>query len=193
MVKHHLPDIDIDCADREHVLNLIKHIPARLAKDDRRHASGVYVTKIPYDPINGCAALDYIEAERRGYFKIDLLNVSVYTLVRNPDHYEQMLNRDPQWDLLWTNRELSSKVVHVGNYWDLLVRLKPDSVKKLAAFVSIVRPGKSHLQHRNWDEIFSSVWDGDTSEGYTYKKSHAFSYGMLIKLHLNLLSEYQSS
>lgn len=187
-----LPDIDIDCANREQILSLIRHIPAAL-KDHKRHASGVYVTQIPYDPINEIASIDYVEAEARSYFKIDLLNVSVYTLVRNPDHYEQMLNKDPQWDLLWTNRELSSKVVHVGNYWDLLVRLKPDSVKKLAAFVSIVRPGKSHLQHRNWDEIFSSVWDGDTSEGYTFKKSHAFSYGMLIKLHLNLLSEYQSS
>jgi transcriptional/translational regulatory protein YebC/TACO1 len=29
----------------------------------RRHNSGVYVTDIPYDPVNQCAAIDYESAE----------------------------------------------------------------------------------------------------------------------------------
>ena len=54
-------DIDIDFSDRNQILNLIRHIPARqiVQKQVRRHNSGVYVTAIPYDPVNECAAIDY--------------------------------------------------------------------------------------------------------------------------------------
>ena len=44
-------DIDIDLADREQLLQLIDAIPARQS-NGRKHNSGVYVTDIPYDPIN---------------------------------------------------------------------------------------------------------------------------------------------
>ena len=77
-------DVDIDFADREQILDLIKHIPAR--QQGRKHNSGVYVTDIPIDPINGCATLDYKEAEEREYFKIDFLNVNVYTHIKDQEH-----------------------------------------------------------------------------------------------------------
>ena len=53
-------DVDIDFADRDAILKHIKHIPAR--QQERKHNSGVYVTDIPVDPINGCSTLDYKEA-----------------------------------------------------------------------------------------------------------------------------------
>ena len=69
-------DIDIDFADREAVLKLIQHTPARQLHQDqvRKHNSGVYVTSIPRDPVHDCAAIDYETAEQLGYFKIDLLD-----------------------------------------------------------------------------------------------------------------------
>ena len=72
-------DIDIDFGDREQILNLISHTPAKQITNGqvRRHNSGVYVTDIPWDPVNGCAAIDYETAEDLGYFKIDLLNLSL--------------------------------------------------------------------------------------------------------------------
>ena len=60
-------DIDIDFADREHVLKLIQHTPARQS-NGRKHNSGIYVTDIPLDPTTGCSAIDYETAEARGYF-----------------------------------------------------------------------------------------------------------------------------
>jgi hypothetical protein len=71
-------DIDIDLADRDQVLSLIQHTPARQTHQGRvrRHNSGVYVTDIPRDPINSCASIDYEEAEELGYFKIDYQKVS---------------------------------------------------------------------------------------------------------------------
>jgi hypothetical protein len=59
----------------------------------------------------------------------------------------------------------------------------------MAAFISIIRPGKAHLQRRPWDEVFAGVWDGDDSRGYTFKKSHALGYAQLVALHMNLLNQ----
>jgi hypothetical protein len=184
-------DIDIDMPNRDALLKLIQHVPARLESGTgvRKHNSGIYVTEIPKDPINGCAALDYETAEQRGYFKIDLLNMSVYGLVKSPEHYEQMLATSPPWEKLWQDSAWASQLVHVGNYTDLLRVMKPDSIPRMAAFISIIRPGKAHLQTRPWAEVFAEVWDGNDSRGYTFKKSHALSYSMLVALHMNLLSQ----
>lgn len=184
-------DIDIDFADRELVLKLIQHTPARLELSDnvaRKHNSGVYVTEIPFDPATNCAAIDYETAEKRGYFKLDFLNMSVYSLVQSPEHYEQMLATTPPWQRLWTDPEWAKQLAHVGNYTDLLKTMKPDSIPRLAAFISIIRPGKAHLQNKPWAEVFASVWDGDSSRGYTFKKAHAVSYAALVSLHMNLIN-----
>jgi hypothetical protein len=183
-------DIDIDLADRNQLLQLIDAVPARQQHQGqvRRHNSGVYVTDIPTDPVNDCAAIDYETAETLGYFKIDLLNMSVYQLVRSPEHYESVLNQEPDWPRLWTNTEWAKQLVHIGNYTELLNVMKPDSIPRMAAFISIIRPGKAHLQNKPWPEVFASVWDGDNSKGFVFKKSHAISYAMLVKLHMNLLN-----
>lgn len=182
-------DIDIDLADRQKVLDLVRHVPARQTQQDqaRRHNSGVYVMDIPQDPVLGCAALDYHEAEARGYFKLDLLNMTVYQLIKDQQHYDAMLNREPPWQRLWMDPVWTKQIVHVGNYHSLLDTMRPDSIQRMAAFISVIRPGKTHLQHRPWNEVFESVWDGDSSQGFVFKKSHAVGYAHLVALHMNLL------
>jgi len=182
-------DIDIDFADRNRLLELIRHTPARqiVQGQVRRHNSGVYVTDIPIDPVNRCAAIDYEAAERLGYFKIDLLNMSVYQLITDSEHYATAVTTEPTWSRLWQEPEWAKQLAHVGNYTDLLREMRPDSIPRMAAFISIIRPGKAHLQRQSWDVVFDSVWDGDESRGYTFKKSHAISYAALVALHMNLL------
>lgn len=184
-------DIDLDLADRNQLLGLIDAIPARQLTQGqvRRHNSGVYVTDIPYDPVNECAAIDYETAEQRGYFKIDLLNMSVYQLIKSPEHYAEMLAQDPPWERLWTDPTWAKQLVHVGNYIDLLATMKPDSIPRMAAFIAIIRPGKAHLQNKPWAEVFESVWDGDDSKGFVFKHSHSISYAALVALHMNLLNQ----
>lgn len=183
-------DIDIDFANRDQVLKLIQAVPAMQLTDGkvRKHNSGVYVTDIPYDPINECAAIDYETAENLGYFKIDLLNMSVYQLIKDPEHYKQMLDLNPPWERLWTDADWAKQLAHVGNYTDLLATMKPDSIPRMAAFISIIRPGKAHLQNKDWKTVFETVWDGDSSKGFVFKKSHALSYAVLVALHMNLLN-----
>jgi hypothetical protein len=182
-------DIDIDLANRDQLLALIHTVSARQVNRDqvRRHNSGVYVTDIPWDPVNQCAAIDYETAEDLGYFKIDLLNMTVYQLISDSAHYDAMLALEPPWTRLWTDPVWAQKLVHVGNYTELLKTMKPDSIPRMAAFISVIRPGKAHLQGLHWDQVFASVWDGDDSKGYTFKKSHAISYAALVALHMNLL------
>jgi hypothetical protein len=183
-------DIDIDFADRSQLLELIRHTPARqiVQGQVRRHNSGVYVTDIPTDPVYQCAAIDYETAEQLGYFKIDFLNMSVYQLVTGPEHYATAVATEPSWTRLWQEPEWAQQLAHVGNYTDLLNIMRPDSIPRMAAFISIIRPGKAHLQRQPWTTVFDSVWDGDESRGYTFKKSHAISYAALVALHMNLLS-----
>lgn len=182
-------DIDIDLADRDQLLKLISAIPARQThqQQTRKHNSGVYVTDIPWDPINQCAAIDYETAEQLGYFKIDLLNMSVYQLITSPEQYQQLLTQDPPWSRLWTDPDWAKQLVHIGNYTELLQTMRPDSIPRMAAFISIIRPGKAHLQNKDWNTVFAEVWDGDDSRGFVFKKSHAISYAALVALHMNLL------
>ena len=184
-------DIDIDLANRDQLLGLIRAIPARQTTQGlvRRHNSGVYATDIPWDPVNTCSAIDYETAEQLGYFKIDLLNMSVYQLIKDAEHYNQLLAQEPNWNRLWTDPQWASQLVHIGNYTELLKSMRPDSIPRMAAFISIIRPGKAHLQNQPWDVVFKSVWDGDDSRGFVFKKSHALGYSKLVTLHMNLLSQ----
>ena len=183
-------DIDIDLANRDQLLSLIQATPARQVTQGqvRKHNSGVYVTDIPRDPVNVCAAIDYETAEQLGYFKIDLLNMSVYQLVKSSEHYEEMLAKEPDWTRLWTDPEWATQLVHVGNYTELLKTMRPDSIPRMAAFISIIRPGKAHLQNQPWETVFASVWDGDDSRGFVFKQSHAIGYATLVALHMNLIN-----
>lgn len=181
-------DVDIDLADRDQILALIKYTPARQVVDGkiRKHNSGVYATSIPVDPINECASIDYKEADARGYFKIDLLNMHVYKLVKDHNHYTEMLKREPTWSKL-LDKEFCEKVVHVANHYDLLCKLKPDSIPRMAMFLALIRPAKRHLADKSWAEIAKEIWQAPEDDSYFFKKSHAVGYAHLVALHMNLL------
>ena len=181
-------DIDIDFGNRDRVIELIRFIPARQENNGqiRRHNSGVYVTDVSYDPVNGCASIDYQEAEQRGYFKIDLLNMSVYQLIRDPEHYTEMLSREVPWSRL-QDREFCEKIVHIGNHYDLICSLKPDSIPRMAMFLAVIRPAKRYLADKSWAEIAQEIWTKPEDDSYFFKKSHAVGYAQLVALHINLI------
>jgi hypothetical protein len=61
------------------------HVPAsRVEKSDlKKHNVGVYFHDVPVDPLTGLCSVPYREAEERGFFKIDLLNLNIYKQVRD--------------------------------------------------------------------------------------------------------------
>ena len=112
----------------------------------------------------------------------------MYTLIRDQSHYDTMLAQDTDWTKL-QDKAFCEQIVHIGNYHDLILAMKPDTIQRMAAFISIIRPGKAHLQRKSWADVFATVWDGDDSVGFVFKKSHAVSYACLVALHINLLCE----
>ena len=183
-------DVDIDLADRDKLLEVIKHIPAsmRNVSPIRKHPTGVYITDIPYDPIHDMSSLHYSEAEDRGYFKLDLLNVHVYNQVKDEEHL-LLLMQNPDWSAL-KDRATVEKLIHLGNSYDLMRRMPEpiDSIPRLAMFLAVIRPAKRHLLGKTWKEINETVWEKDQT-GYAFKKSHAISYSQLVVVHMNLLEE----
>jgi len=182
-------DVDIDFADRDTILKLIRHTPAMQTNDGnvRRHNSGVYVTDIPYNPLTETASIDYQEAEERGYFKIDFLNVNVYKLIRDQKHYDELMARATPWHRL-KDRSFFERVIHIGNHFDLVRGLDIDSIPRMAMFLALIRPAKRHLVGKSWTDISKDIWTQNNDE-YAFKKSHAVSYAVLATLHMKLLDE----
>jgi hypothetical protein len=182
-------DVDIDFADRTKILNLIKHTPARQESntETKQHNSGVYVTDIPIDPLHGCATFNYKEANVRGYFKIDFLNVNVYQNIKSNAHYKELMEETPNWDSL-LDKNVCSQVIHISNNFDAVVRMKPNSIPQMAMFLALIRPAKKHLIGMSWKEIEKEVWQTPHNGEYFFKKAHAVSYAVLVALHLNLIN-----
>ena len=181
-----MPDIDIDFADRNVVLNKLKH---RVAKLDtgKKHNTGVYFTEVPHNPLDNVSTLDYKQAEDRGYFKVDLLNVSIYEKVKNEKHLIELMTKQPMWQLLEA-KDFSDQVFHLNGHSTILQKLKPTSIEQLAAVLAIIRPSKRYLINKSWDEIMKEVWV-KPKEGYFFKKSHATSYAVAVIVHMNLICE----
>jgi len=136
-----------DAERQDKLLAVIKHIPASMRNviPNRKHPTGVYITDIPHDPVNDMAALHYVDAEKRGYFKLDLLNVHVYEQVRDEAHLIELMN-EPDWTVL-KERAIVEKLIHLGNSYDLIQRMPEpiDSIPRLAMFLAAIRPAKRHL------------------------------------------------
>ena len=183
-------DIDIDFGSRNKLLELIKHTSAAMRNVNpiRKHATGVYVTAIPYDPVLDIASIDYTVAEKRGYFKLDLLNVHVYENVKDEKHLNELMV-EPDWSKL-KGISFVEKLIHLNNQYYNLVKMPApiDSIPRLAMFLAVIRPGKKHLIGLPWHEVAKTVWDKGT-DGYVFKKAHAISYSWLVAVHMNLLCE----
>ena len=183
-------DIDIDFGDREQLLKLIPHTRAAMRNVNpiRHHATGVYITEVPYDPIRDMANIDYTDAEKRGYFKLDLLNVHVYNQVRDETHLVELMS-EPNWDKL-NDIKFVEQLIHLNNqHYNLVKMPEPvNSIPRLAMFLAVIRPGKKHLIGQTWSEVAKTVWDKN-DDGYVFKKAHAIAYAQLVVVHMNLLEE----
>ena len=182
-------DIDIDVKSRDVLLEKLKHIPASIIQNGeiKKHNTGVYFTDIPVHPFTNSANIDYKEAEDRGYFKLDILNVSVYEKVKNEKHLQELIDQEPDWSLL-EHKEIVEQLFHIHNHFDIVNTLKPKSIEQLAAVLAIIRPAKRYLAKQNWNEIESNVWQKPTDGTYYFKKSHAIGYALAICVQMNILS-----
>ena len=119
-----------------------------------------------------------------GYFKMDLLNVSVYNDIDNKAELDELLEMEPMWDLL-EHREIVEKCFHIHSHYGIVQQMKPSSVGQLAAVLAMIRPAKSHLIGKDWDTVMNDIWVKPEDDSYYFKKSHAHSYAMVVVMQLN--------
>ena len=182
-----MPDIDIDFADRNKVLDIVKHVPATIDKI-KKHNTGVYCHSIPYNPLTRMASIDYKEAEDIGYFKIDFLNVSMYQGIKNEEHLVRLMEADPLWDLLEQD-DFANLLFHVNGHGGILRAMKPKSVEQLAAVLAMIRPAKRQLIGKDWTTVMKEVWVKPDGDEYFFKKSHATAYAVAVVVQMNLICE----
>lgn len=183
-------DIDIDIGDRNELLQHIDVVAASIRDNDKvkKHNTGIYPTNIPYDPINDISSLDYREAESRGYIKLDLLNLSIYKMVKNETHLIELM-REPDWKLL-LNKSYFEQIIHIGRHYDSMMNMPEpiNSIPRMAMFLALIRPAKKHLIGLSWSEVAKTIWEKE-ADGYAFKKAHGIAYSHLVVIHMNLIVE----
>jgi hypothetical protein len=183
-----MPDIDIDFFDRSKALDVIKHIPAAIKENStfKKHNTGVYCHSIPYNPVEKMATIDYKEADERGYFKIDFLNVNIYKGINSEEELKHLMEQEPLWDLLEQD-DFTNLLFHVNGYGHILRAMKPTSIEELAAVLAIIRPAKRYLIGKDWATIKQEVWQKPDNEEYFFKKAHAVAYAQAVVVQMNLI------
>lgn len=185
-----MPDIDIDFVDRDHALELFKHVTASRIDDSRlvKHNTGVYLHEAPISAIENVCAVPYEQAEEQGFFKIDFLNVGIYKGVKDESHLKHLMDTEPLWDLLEQD-DFSNLLFHVNGHGGILRQMKPASIEQLAAVLAMIRPAKRYLIGKSWEEVMKEVWTKPANDDYYFKKSHATAYAMAIVVQMNLICE----
>ena len=183
-------DIDIDVKDRDVLLEKLKHIPASIINkgEVKKHNTGVYFTDIPVHPFTNTANIDYKEAEELGYFKLDILNVSIYKNIESKEQLDELLDMEPMWELL-EHKEVVEQLFHIHNHFEIVRKLKPQNIEQLAAVLAVIRPAKRYLLDKDWDTSLHEVWIKPKGDDYYFKKAHAFAYAHAIVLQLNMLTK----
>jgi len=187
-----MPDIDIDFANRDNILSSIEHVRARGRKESTEgpvaHTTGIYVHRIPHDPVTNIAGIDYKTAEERGYFKIDFLNVGIYENIKSEAHLIQLMETEPLWDLLLQD-DFVNLLFHVNGHGSILRQMAPKSIEELAAVLAMIRPAKRYLIGKDWTTVMTEVWTKPENDDYYFKKSHAVAYATAVVVQMNQICE----
>jgi len=181
-------DIDIDFADRQKILDKLPHVKATINDHNglKSHNTGVYFTDAPTIPDTNQCSLDYQVADELGYFKLDLLNVNIYSQVTSRKHLQELFDKEPPWHKL-QNKNFVDQLFHLNNHFDVVSKLQPTNLEQLASCLAIIRPAKRYLLNMGWEEILKQVWVKPVDNQYFFKKAHSFSYAGAVAVHMNLI------
>ena len=156
-------DIDLDLANRNHILSIIGHVPAKLA-NGKKHPTSVYPRDIEYDAVTGLASENF---EVCPFTKIDFLNLSFLSKFKSNDEIQELMNLEPDWNML-SDKSIVNELPHIHEYYNLVVQVCPKSLNDLITILNKIRENSN----------------------YTFKKSHGTAYALNIVLMLNYFRKY---
>ncbi len=184
-------DVDIDLPSHtnkdRYGVKAIQYIPEK--KIIKPHNSGYYYNSgMPIDKITGFAAIEYKEAEKAGFIKIDLLTNTSYDVFLNKQELIESLNKEPDWGLL-KDKRFVEKLPHISRHFDIINELKPNSISDLADILALIRPGKDHLlsnYKKDKQATRTNLYRKPNKSGvYYFKKSHAIATAAMIVCVMN--------
>ena len=186
-------DIDIDLPSNFDPTEIFKDVvQASMLKKDvlAKHPCGVYFQNIAKDPITGLAAIPHKIAQELGYFKIDMLHLSLLDDFTSKSEIRALMKIPPKWDLL-LDKNVVEKLFHIKNHFDLINRIRPKSIQALADAMALIRPGRKELLEdylRNPELIRDTkLYVKLESDEYSFKRSHAIAYAYNVVLQLHLI------
>jgi len=153
------------------------------------HTVGVYPQNIPQDVVTKLSAIPYEEAEELGYTKVDMLHLSVYDYFQTREEITELLKLEPDWGLLLIPSE-QQKLFQLSKHGEVLDEVKPKSIEELADVLALIRPGKRQLAKLYKVDRAGTrrILYAKDESGYSFKKSHAIAYAMVIVLQLHLIA-----
>jgi DNA polymerase III alpha subunit len=154
------------------------------------HPCGVYPQAMAQDPFTSLAAIPYEEAEDLGFLKVDFLHINVYALFKTRQEIDDLLKVEPDWDLLQLP-SVHPKLFQLSKHGELLSKVKPSNLEELADCMALIRPGKKTLVglYLKGREAARRVLYAKDDNGYSFKKSHALAYGLVVWLQLHLIAQ----
>lgn len=190
-------DVDIDFRTDFDPLDIFENaVRASRVHDGEllKHNVGIYFQHIPKDKLTGLAAIPYKEAETFGYFKIDFLHLSLLDNFESKDEIRALLKKEPDW-LLLESPDAVSKLFQLHTRFELVSRVKPQSVQELADCIALIRPSKvklvnSYVESKTKGTVseFRNILYAKPTDGKQYfKRGHAIAYALTIVLQLHLI------
>ena len=186
-------DVDIDVQPSFKAENYFPNwVKASILKDGvlSAHPCGVYPQSIAEDAFTKLSAIPYESAEELGYLKVDFLHLNVYSNFKNKAEIDDLLNKQPDWTLL----QLPStwpKLFQLAKHGEMLQSLKPKSVEDIADIMALIRPGKKGLLglYKKERAAARQILYAKDDEGYSFKRSHAVAYALVVVLQLHLIEQ----
>jgi len=117
------------------------------------------------------------------------LHLSVYDHFQSREEIEALLELEPDWGLLQIPSE-QVKLFQLSKHGELLSAVKPRSTEELADCLALIRPGKRQLLklYLVQREATRRILYARDESGYSFKKSHAIAYALVIVLQLHLIT-----
>lgn len=187
-----LPDVDIEVNNRDEVVKLFPTaVPASLLNNTTfsMHQSGIYFQNIPVNPFNGFASYHHKNAEKFGFYKIDLLKAPYpYDGIGSMAELQVLLAQPINWS--WFLRpDFTITLFHLGgvytkerNIADVVAQYAPTSLLDIACLIALKMPAKRHLIDETWAVVREDIWTRDPKGRQQFKKSHAVAYAHTVGL-----------
>lgn len=186
----HYADIDIDTTSDFIPKSIFPNCTyaSRIQNNDiLKHPVGVHFQNIPIDPVTKLSAIPYNHISEYGYFKIDMLHVSVLDTFTDKKQIKKLLKKEPNWDILLDSSH-THKLFQLNKHYNLLRQVKPKTIMELADCIALIRPGKMILLNKYLtDKESTRILLYQKQSNSDYKKSHAVAYAHIVVLQMHLI------